>query len=108
MTWAACLTGCILLARANRVVPTQYISPLRTLHPTPPLHPTPRSYDLPTDYNARLLQYKLHGAACTWRGFDGANSTFPRDSVYSVETYIHDVLASSSHRWGNSVFYLLL
>ena len=61
-------------------------------------------YDLPPEYNARMLQYKINPTACSWRLFHGWAENFSDfnsgDNGYSIETFLHEAMLMSSHRYG--------
>ncbi|KAJ9511254.1 hypothetical protein QJQ45_017152, partial [Haematococcus lacustris] len=75
------------------------------LEAQPQLPSTPRKrpliyiYDLPPAYNARMLQYRVHGPSCVWRKYGTDNHTITQDNnVYGVEPYFWEALSQSQYR----------
>ncbi|KAL6745749.1 exostosin-like glycosyltransferase [Haematococcus lacustris] len=75
------------------------------LEAQPQLPSTPRKrpliyiYDLPPAYNARMLQYRIHRDACTYRKYTETNGTQTiHYNLYGVELYFWEVLSQSQHR----------
>ncbi len=58
-------------------------------------------YDLPPMFNSHMLQYRLSVGDCSYRHFQGdVNvSLIEGGGVYGTETFIHEAMLLSSHRW---------
>ncbi|GFR45050.1 hypothetical protein Agub_g6421 [Astrephomene gubernaculifera] len=62
------------------------------------LRPLIYIYDMPPEFTSRMLQYKLVNDHCGYRSWREGNRTEVYGDNYSLEVYLHEMLAISQHR----------